>query len=208
MNNLKVAVLISGGGTTLDNLIRERDAGELPIDIELVISSNPNAKGLGFARDAAIPTDIVSRKNFQSPELHSQAVFALCREREVQLIVMAGYLEHLLIAEDFNLRVVNIHPSLIPAFSGQGFYGDRVHRAAIEYGVKVSGCTVHFVDNEFDHGPIIAQRACPVLRGDCPQTLQKRIAEVEFQLYPSVIAAIARGHVEISDRRVIVNEIV
>ncbi len=120
---------------------------------------------------------------------------------------MAGFLEHLLIADDFQSRVINIHPSLIPAFSGKGFYGHRVHQAALDYGVCISGCTVHFVDNEFDHGPIIAQRCCPVMPGDSADSLQKRIFEVECELYPAVIAAIARGNVKLTGRTVMIEEI-
>jgi phosphoribosylglycinamide formyltransferase 1 len=208
MNNLAIAVLISGSGTTLDNLIRHRDLGELPVDFKLVISSNPNAKGLDFAREAEVPTEILSRKQFSDPIAHRDAIFSVCRKHNVQLVVMAGYLDHLLIPEDFTLRVVNIHPSLIPSFSGKGYYGERVHQAALDYGVKISGCTVHFVDNEFDHGPIIAQRSCPIFTGDNAKSLQKRISEVEFELYPAAITAIARGHVRVKGRTVIVDEIV
>jgi phosphoribosylglycinamide formyltransferase-1 len=121
---------------------------------------------------------------------------------------MGGYLEHLLIPQDFRNRVVNIHPALIPAFCGKGFYGRAVHQAALAYGVKVSGCTVHFVDNEYDHGPIIAQKACPVFDIDTAESLQRRVAELECQLYPQVISAIARGQVSVDGRHVTVQGIV
>jgi phosphoribosylglycinamide formyltransferase-1 len=104
---------------------------------------------------------------------------------------MGGYLEHLLIPNDFENRVVNIHPSLIPAFCGKGMYGLRVHQAAIDFGVKISGCTVHFVDNQYDHGPILLQRACEVLEGDTAETLQKRVFELECEALPEAIARIA-----------------
>ncbi len=202
MTRLRVAVLISGSGSTLANLIECQRRGELPVDFALVISSNPKAGGLLHAEQASIPTEVVARKNFADQWTHSQQIFELCRAHKVQLVVMGGYLEHLGIPDDFANRVINIHPALIPAFSGQGYYGLRVHTAAIEYGVKLSGCTVHFVDNQYDHGPIIAQRSCPVLDDDTPHDLQHRVGELERQLYPEVIAAIAAGRVTVIDRRV------
>lgn len=204
MTRLRVAVLISGSGSTLENLIECQRRGELPIEFVLVISSNRKAGGLRHAENASIPTEVVARKTFADQWAHSEQIFWLCRAHDVQLVVMGGYLEHLGIPDDYANRVINIHPALIPAFSGQGYYGLRVHTAAIEYGVKLSGCTVHFVDNQYDHGPIIAQRSCPVLDGDTPQDLQQRVAALERQLYPEVIAAIAAGRVTVTDRRVLV----
>ena len=202
MPNLRLAVLISGAGSTLQNLIDWQRRGELPVDFQLVISSTAQAGGLVYATESGIPVEVVSRKNFRDPLAHSERVFSICRQRDVQLLVMAGYLEHLLIPDDYNHRVLNIHPALIPAFSGKGFYGLRVHQAALDYGVKLSGCTVHFVDNEYDHGPIIAQRACPVLEGDTAESLQQRVGQLERQLYPETIAAIAREQVNIVGRTV------
>lgn len=200
MKPLRVAVLISGSGSTLANLLACQQRDGLPIEFALVISSSPKAGGLHHAEQAAIPTEIVARKSFVEPQAHSQAVFGLCRQHDVQLVVMGGYLELLAIPDDFANRVINIHPSLIPAFSGHGFYGLRVHTAAIEYGVKISGCTVHFVDNQYDHGPIIAQRSCPVSADDTAQDVQRRVGELERELYPEVIAAIAAGRVSINGR--------
>ncbi len=208
MSKLPIAVLISGGGTTLQNLLHHSSLGELPVEFRLVISSHGQAKGLEFATEYGIPQQIVSRKCYADAESHSQAVFNLCREQGVELVVMGGYLEHLLIPPDYSGRVLNIHPSLIPAFSGKGFYGARVHQAALDYGVKVSGCTVHFVDNEYDHGPIVAQRACPVLEGDTVHSLQGRVFQLECQLYPAVIAAVARGQVICEGRHVTLHAIV
>ena len=202
MKPLRIAVLISGSGSTLANLLELEQGGQLPVEFALVISSNPKAGGLQFAQQASIPTEVVARKSFADQQTHSETIFGLCRAHGVQLVVMGGYLEHLSIADDFANRVINIHPSLIPAFSGQGFYGLRVHTAAIEYGVKLSGCTVHFVDNQYDHGPIIAQRSCPVLDNDSPQDLQRRVGELERQLYPEIIAAIADNRVSLTGRKV------
>ncbi|MEM7558943.1 MAG: phosphoribosylglycinamide formyltransferase [Planctomycetota bacterium] len=199
---LPIAVLISGGGTTLKNLLSLHSRGELDVDFRLVVSSRAAAKGLEFAHEAGISQTILRKRDFASAEEHSQAVFAAIREQGGELVVMGGYLEHLLIPDDFENRVVNIHPSLIPAFSGQGFYGLRVHQAAVDYGAKISGCTVHFVDNQYDHGPIIAQRSCEVLSSDSAEDLQKRVFELECQLLPEVVQAIACGRVQVTDRRV------
>ena len=117
---------------------------------------------------------------------------------------MGGYLEHLLIPDDYENRVVNIHPSLVPSFCGKGYYGLRVHQAVLDYGAKVSGCTVHFVDNQYDHGPIIAQRCCPVHADDTPQTLQARVFSLECDLYPQVLSWLAAGQIRIKGRRVFV----
>jgi phosphoribosylglycinamide formyltransferase-1 len=119
-------------------------------------------------------------------------MFDEIRRSGATLVVMGGYLEHLLIPDDFYNRVINIHPSLIPAFCGKGMYGLHVHKAAIEFGVKVSGCTVHYVDNQYDHGPILLQRSCEVLETDTAESLQKRVFELECQVLPEAIAAIAR----------------
>lgn len=207
MTKLRVAVLISGGGTTLANLLEWKKSRELPVEFGLVISSNKSAKGLEFARGAGIQTQVYRRKDFSSPQTHSDAIFEQCRAQSINLVVMGGYLEHLLIPGDFENRVINIHPSLIPSFSGKGYYGLRVHKAVIEYGVKVTGCTVHFVDNEFDHGPIIAQRTCAVFESDTPESLQARVFELERQIFPETIAAIARGKVSVHDRTVKVQTI-
>jgi len=189
---IPTAVLISGGGTTLKNLIdRQRQFG-LPVDFRLVISSKASAGGLAFAHDASIPTRILAKRQFADGESHSQAVFEAIRQAGCELVVMGGYLEHLLIPPDFENRVINIHPSLIPSFCGQGMYGLRVHEAAIRFGVQVSGCTVHFVDNQYDQGPILLQRACPVLDGDTSESLQKRVFALECEALPDAIREIAK----------------
>lgn len=205
MKKLPIAVLISGGGSTLKNLLDLASDDLLPIDCRLVVSSRVSATGIDYARAANIPVEVLSRKQFASGEAHRDALFSHCRQCGVELVVMGGYLDHLLIPGDFENRVINVHPSLIPAFCGLGFYGIRVHNAAVSYGVKLSGCTVHFVDNEFDHGPIIAQRTCPVEAHDTGETLQARVGELERELYPEVINAIAQKRVTIRDRIVTLN---
>ena len=184
---LPIGVLISGGGTTLKNLIHCRDNGTLDVDIRLVISSTKLAGGLQIASDASIPTMVVAKKKSMDPLVHSQSVFGPLREVGVELVVMGGYLQHVLIPQDFDDRVINIHPSLIPSFCGQGMYGIKVHQEAIQFGVKVSGCTVHYVDNQYDHGRILLQRACDVLPDDSAETLQRRVFELECLALPEAI---------------------
>jgi phosphoribosylglycinamide formyltransferase 1 len=201
-NPFRIAVLISGGGTTLRNFIDKIAAGTLPVEIALVISSNPAARGLQFAADAGIPSAVVERKAFADQDAFSREIFERCRKARVDLVVMAGFLKRVTIPEDFDGRVVNIHPGLVPAFCGQGFYGHRVHEAVLEYGAKLSGCTVHFADNQYDHGPVILQRAVPVLDDDTPERLAARVFEAECEAYPEAIRLIAIGRVSLDGRRV------
>ncbi len=200
---LKLAVLISGGGTTLKNLIEQIGAARLDARIELVVSSDPAAGGLSFARAAGIPTLVIERRSFVSVADYSQAVFDACRAATPDVLVMAGFLKFVEIPADFEWRVVNIHPALIPAFCGRGFYGRRVHEAVLEYVAKRSGCTVNFGDNQYDHGPIILQRVIPVLDGDTPETLAARIFEAECEAYPEALRWIASGRLRAEGRRVV-----
>lgn len=202
---LMIAVLISGGGTTLRNLLEKQQAGELDVSIRLVLSSNPAARGLAFAAEADIPTLVVERKQCESPEAFSEAIFGPCRAAGVELVVMGGFLKHVPIPPDFENRVMNIHPALIPSFCGHGFYGLKVHQAALEYGVKFSGCTVHFVDNHYDHGPIILQRTVPVLDNDTPEQLAARVFEQECAALPDAIRLFGTGRLRVVGRRVTVD---
>lgn len=199
---LRVAVLISGGGTTLRNLIEKIAAGRLDVQIKLVVSSSPTARGLEFAAAADIPSLVVQRKKFDSIESFSRVIFDRCRQDGVDLVVLGGFLKQVSIPEDFVNRVVNIHPALIPSFCGKGFYGHFVHEAVLEFGAKISGCTIHFVDNQYDHGPIILQRAVPVIDDDTPDTLAARVFETECEAYPEALQLIASGRVRVEDRRV------
>jgi phosphoribosylglycinamide formyltransferase-1 len=199
---LPIAVLISGGGTTFRNLLERISAGTLDVDIRLVISSNSTAGGLEIARDHGIPTQVIRARDFDTPEGFSQAVFDACRHADVQLVVMGGFLKHVLIPPDFENRVTNIHPGLIPAFCGKGYYGLRVHQAVLDYGCKVSGCTIHFVDNQYDHGPIILQRVVPVRDDDTAESLAARVFEAECEAYPQAIQWYAEGRIHVDGRRV------
>lgn len=199
---LPLAVLISGGGTTLRNLIEQIKAGRLHAEIRTVIASTASAGGLQFAHAARIPAHVVPWSEYTNNADFSREVFRLCREAGAELVVLAGFLKLLDIPADFQGRVMNIHPALIPSFCGQGFYGQRVHQAVLEHGVKITGCTVHFVDNQYDHGPIILQRAVPVQEDDTPQTLAARVFEAECQAYPEAIGLYAAGRLKIEGRRV------
>jgi phosphoribosylglycinamide formyltransferase-1 len=192
--------LISGGGTTLKNLIDKRDRGELNVDFGLVISSNPKAGGLAFASAASIPQVTIQQRDFGSAEAYGDALFTAIRGADAGLVVMGGFVKYLPMASDFVNRVVNIHPSLIPAFCGKGYYGSRVHEAVLAYGAKVSGCTVHFVDEEFDHGPIILQRVVPVRHDDTVETLASRVFAAECEALPEAITAYAEGRLRIEGR--------
>jgi phosphoribosylglycinamide formyltransferase-1 len=201
-----LAVLISGSGRTLKNFIDLAANDELPVDIRLVISSSATAGGLRFAEQAGIETRVLSRGVFPKGEVgdkaYGDAIFSACREAHVDYVAMAGFLKLAPVPEDFAGRVLNIHPALIPAFCGRGMYGERVHQAVLDAGVKVTGCTVHFVDNEYDAGPIIWQQPVPVFDDDTPDTLAKRVFEAEKEAYPHVLKLLAAGRVKLEGRRV------
>ena len=195
-------MLISGGGTTLKNLFDVKNAGQLDANICQVISSNASAAGNTYAIDNDIPLSVVQRKSFADSQSFSDQIFDCCRDSKTDLVVMAGFLKKVTIPEDFTNRVINIHPSLIPAFSGQGFYGMNVHRAVVEFGCKVSGCTVHFVDNQYDHGPVIAQQTLQLDANETPESLKKRVFQLECSIYPWVINKIASGKLNVLARNV------
>jgi phosphoribosylglycinamide formyltransferase-1 len=188
---MRLVVLLSGGGTTLKNLLETITAGQLNAEIVLVISSNPQARGLKFAQAAGIATKIIERKASPTPEAYSEAIFEACRATGAAWVLMGGFLTHVLIPPDFENRVLNIHPALIPNFCGKGFFGRRVHEAVLKSGAKYSGCTVHFVDDEYDHGPIILQKMVPVFDDDTPETLAQRVFLAECEAYPEALQVLA-----------------
>ena len=193
---IRLGVLISGGGTTLVNFLKKIKAGELNAEVAVVIASREGIGGIDRAREAGLPCEVIARKQFDSVESFSTAIFDRCRAAQADLVTLAGFLSLIHIPPDFERRVLNIHPALIPAFCGQGFHGHHVHEAVLARGVKLSGCTVHFADNEYDHGPIIVQRAVPVLEGDTPDTLAARVFEAECDAYPEAIRLFAEGRLE------------
>ena len=199
---LRIVVLISGGGTTLKNLVTHIDAGRLNVDVPLVVSSSDKAGGKRYADEAGIPYEVIRRESFASQDAFSDAMFSRCREVSADVVVLGGFLKRITIPDDFTNRVTNIHPALIPAFCGDGMYGHYVHEAVLEYGVKLSGCTVHFADNQYDNGPVILQRAVPVLDDDTPDTLAARVFQAECEAYPEALQLIAAGRVSVEGRRV------
>jgi phosphoribosylglycinamide formyltransferase-1 len=199
---IRLAVLLSGGGTTLQNLIDRIGDGRLAARIVCVVSSRADAFGLERAGRAGLPAHAVERKACPSREEFGARILGHCREAGAELVCMAGFLQLLPIPADFLGRVMNIHPALLPAFGGKGYHGLRVHEAALEAGVKVSGCTVHFADNEYDHGPIILQRVVAVEDDDTPESLQGRVFEQECEAYPEAITLFAQGRLRVKGRRV------
>ncbi len=190
---LRLGVLISGGGTTLENLVERIADGRLAgVQIAVVISSRGEVRGCGIARGAGLPLRIVRRREHATLEGFSQAIAAALDAAGVELVVMAGFLCLWRIPARYAARVLNIHPALLPKFGGQGMYGMHVHRAVLAAGEGESGCTVHLADDLYDHGPIVAQRRVPVLPDDTPETLAARVATAERELYPEVIAQVAR----------------
>lgn len=203
---LRIAVLISGGGTTLKNLIEAQSSPGANFEIALVIASSPSAGGIEFAKQASIPFQVVVAEKSDAHSVNfSHAIFSAIEDSQIELVVMGGFLKLLPIPDHFADRVINIHPSLIPAFCGQGFYGLKVHQSVLDFGCKLTGCTVHFVDNQFDHGPIIAQRAVPVKSGDSAESLQQRVFAAECELYPQVITAFANQQIQRDGRWVALN---
>jgi phosphoribosylglycinamide formyltransferase-1 len=202
MPPLRLAVLISGSGTTLQNLLNAIVRGQLPAQVVTVVSSKAGVAGLERARNAGLPAHVVERKSCAHVEEFSARIFEHCREANANLVCLAGFLQLVRIPDDYRHKVLNIHPALIPAFSGQGMYGQRVHEAVLAAGAKVTGCTVHFADNEYDHGPIILQRCVPVRDNDTPTSLAARVFEQECAAYPEAIQLCAEGRLRIEGRRV------
>lgn len=189
----RVAVLVSGGGRSLANLAERAASGRLACDLVLVISTRAGVGALDHAAAHGIEALVIDPARELAPETYSEEVFAACEARAVDLVVLAGFLRFLPIPERWQGRVLNIHPSLLPAFGGQGFYGERVHRAVLERGCQFSGCTVHYATNEYDAGPILVQRCVPVLPDDTPASLAARVFEAELEALPAAIElALAR----------------
>ena len=207
---LRVGVMVSGGGTNLQAILDAIDSGKITnAKVEVVISNNPGAYALERARNHGIEAVCISPKSFENRTAFNEAFLKKTDEYNLDLIVLAGFL--VTIPEEmirkYRNKIINIHPSLIPSFCGQGFYGLRVHEAALAYGVKLSGATVHFVSAECDGGPIIAQKAVPVLPGDTPETLQKRIMEqAEWKLLPEAVRLFCEGRLRVEGRTVIIEQ--
>ena len=203
---VKIAVLVSGGGTNLQALIDAQNRGEIPGgEITAVIASKPGVYALERAKAAGIPSYVVARKDYPSAQAMTVALVEQLRALDIGLVVLAGFMT--IITEEmvraYPNAILNIHPALIPSFCGQGYYGLHVHEKALEYGVKVSGATVHFVSVECDAGPIVLQKAVPVEEGDTPEMLQRRIMEqAEWVILPQAVALFCQGRLQVEGRRV------
>ena len=183
---LRVAVLLSGSGRTLDNLLEAIAACRLAARVEVVVSNKPGVRVLTIAERACVPTHIVPRGDLSLADWSGQ-IFDICRRGQADLVVMAGFLQLVEIPTEFADRVINIHPALLPAFGGKGFHGMHVHRAVLARGCTVSGCTVHLVDNEYDHGHIVLQKTVPVLADDTADSLAARVFAAECVALPEAI---------------------
>lgn len=189
---LQIGVLISGGGSTLENLIRRIAEGTLRrVRIAVVASSRSAVRGVEIARSARLPLEVVRPRDFGDDAAFAETLAGLLDRAGVELVVMGGYLCLWRYPARYEGRVLNIHPALLPGFGGKGLYGRHVHEAVLASGVTESGCTVHLVDHQYDHGPIVAQSRVPVLPGDTPDTLAARVGEAEREVYPAVIQRVA-----------------
>lgn len=203
---LKIAVLVSGGGTNLQAIIDAVAAGKITnTEISVVISNNPNAYALTRARNAGIPGEVLVPKHFESRALFNEKLLELVQSYNVDAVILAGCLLTIpeCMVEAYPNRIINIHPSLIPAFCGKDYYGLRVHEGVLGRGAKVTGATVHFVDDGLDSGPIILQKAVSVKEGDTPEVLQRRVMEeAEWELLPKAIDLLANGKIKVIDKHV------
>ena len=206
---LKIGVLVSGGGTNLQAIIDQIAAGHMKdTEIGFVISNNQNAYALKRAQAAGIPAECVSPRDYETREAFNEAFLDIVDAYQVDLIVLAGFLVIIPpeMIRKYRNHMINIHPSLIPSFCGTGFYGLKVHQAALERGVKVTGATVHFVDEGTDSGPILLQKAVAVEQGDTPEILQRRVMEqAEWILLPKAISLIAEGKVHVEDGKAVID---
>ncbi len=207
---LRLAILVSGGGTNLQAIIDQHNKGMLgDVSIEVVISNNKHAYALERAEKAGIEALAISPKDYADRASFNQALLAALKERDIDLVVLAGCLVVIPkeMVEAYPNRIINIHPSLIPSFCGTGFYGLKVHEEALKRGVKVTGATVHFVDSGTDTGPIILQKAVAIQQGDDAKTLQLRVMEqAEWQILPEAIRLIAAGKVRVEDGRTVIED--
>ncbi len=200
---LQIAVLLSGSGTSLENLFDRIADGRLPAaKIAVVISSKRDAGGLERARRHGVPEVTIARKDFPTGKAFNDALHAELAKHEIDLVALLGFLALFEPRARFAGRTLNVHPALIPAFCGKGYYGHHVHEAVLKQGAKLSGATVHFVDDEYDHGPIVLQKAVSVEDDDTPETLAARVQAVERELVPQAIRLFQEGRLQITDGRV------
>jgi formyltetrahydrofolate-dependent phosphoribosylglycinamide formyltransferase len=197
---LRIGVLLSGEGTSLENLFEHIEAGKVPAEVVLVVSSKEDVGGLRRAERRGVPAVAIPRKRHRDQGEFNDLIHAELEKHGVEFVALLGFLSVFELRGKFEGRTINVHPALIPAFSGQGFYGKKVYDAVFEKGVKVTGATVHFADEEYDHGPIILQEAVSVLEEDTYETLSARVQAAERRLVPEAIRLFAEGRLEIDDQ--------
>ncbi len=202
----RLIVMVSGGGTNLQALIDACELGTIPAIIAGVISSSKDAYALTRAKNAGIPTIVLSKKHFDSVQAHEQAVIEAIESFEGQAVVLAGYMSILGSNIVNRFSIINVHPALIPSFCGKGYYGRYVHQAVLDYGAKLSGATVHFVDEGTDTGPIIMQKSVPVQQDDTAETLAARVLTVEHEILVKSVSLLCEGRLTLYGRTVIIND--
>ncbi len=208
MKKLNLIVLASGGGTNLQAIIDSIEAGKVDAQIKAVISNNSKSGALERARNHNITDIHLSHKQFATPEEFNQKLLSILKEKETDLVVLAGYMKIIspTVIREYKNRMINIHPALLPSFGGKGMYGIHVHEAVIESGVKVTGVTVHVVDEVYDHGAILFQKCVPVSSDDTPESMQQKVLPHEHEAYSRVIQLFAEGKIEIKDNRAFIRE--
>ena len=197
---IKIAILISGNGTTLQNIIDCCASGEIDGEVVCVYASRPDAYGLTRAENSDIPNKAIPRKEFSSIDDFSNAIWSEIEAHAPDLVVLAGFMSLIHVPTEYEGRIMNVHPALIPSFCGKGMYGHHVHEAVLNYGVKLTGVTVHFVDEEYDNGPIILQGIVPVKEDDTPDSLAERVQAEERSLYPKAIELYAENRLHLDGR--------
>lgn len=199
---LKFAVMASGGGTDFQSLIDAVAKGEIQAEICCLVAGKPGIYAIERAQKAGIPVEIVQKKDFAETDQFDEAVLAVLQKYRADFVVLAGYLNIIgtKTIQAYENKIINIHPALIPSFCGMGMYGRHVHEAVIRYGAKLSGATVHFVNEEADAGPIIMQKAVPVLQDDTPEMLAARVLETEHEILPEAVAMMAEGKLSVEGR--------
>jgi len=203
---MRCAVFASGNGSNFQALLdKKASGGILHADFVLAVGNNSKAGAFDKARAQGIPVLHIAPSHFQTEEAYADRLSAALSDAGIELIALAGYMKKLppAVVARYRNRILNIHPALLPAFGGQGMYGSNVHKAVIEYGAKISGVTVHFVDDEYDRGPVILQKAVPVLDGDDAETLAARVLEAEHECYWRAVEAVAAGKIKVVGRRVV-----
>lgn len=208
MKRKRFAVLASGGGTDFQSLIDACAAGRIDAEICLLIAGRPDIYAIERAKQAGIPVQVVRKGDYEDTAAFDEAILQALRDSRADFAVLAGYLSILgkQTIDAYENRIINIHPALIPSFCGMGYYGDRVHKAVVEAGVKLSGATVHFVNEEADAGPIILQESVPVYAEDTPDDVAARVLELEHKLLPRAVALMAAGKLRVENNKVYVAE--